>query len=85
MEKFLADENVPPPVIQSQKGKALDVKAVREFVPAGSPDSDVLGLPRREGRILPTFDKHFSNILLYPLRTHPGIIRIPLHPSSPRD
>ena len=71
MEKFLADENVPPPVIQYLKGKGFDAKAVREFVPAGSPDSDVIGVARREGRILPTFDKHFSNILLYPLRTHP--------------
>jgi len=27
-----------------------------------------------------TFDKHFSNILLYPPPTHHGIIRIRIHP-----
>ena len=29
---------------------------------------------------LVTFDKHFSNILLYPPRGHYGIIRIRIHP-----
>jgi predicted nuclease of predicted toxin-antitoxin system len=80
MGRFLTDENIPPFVIQYLKGKGFDVKAIREFVPAGSPDLDVIGVARQEGRILLTFDKHFANILLYPLRTHAGIIRIRLHP-----
>jgi predicted nuclease of predicted toxin-antitoxin system len=80
MERFLADENIPPAVIEYLKSKGFDAKAIREFLPAASPDLDVIGVARQEGGILLTFDKHFSNILLYPLRTHAGIIRIRLHP-----
>ena len=80
MERFLADENIPPAVIDYLQGKGFDVRAIREFVPAGSPDSEVIGVARREGMILLTFDKHFANILLYPLQRHAGIIRIRLHP-----
>ena len=80
MESFLADENIPPAVIDYLQGKGFDVRAIREFVPAGSPDSEVIGVARREGMILLTFDKHFANILLYPLQRHAGIIRIRLHP-----
>ena len=85
MERFLTDENIPPPVIQYLKNKGFDVRATREFVPPGSPDANVIGVARQEERILLTFDKHFANILLYPLRTHAGIIRIRLHPSSAVD
>jgi predicted nuclease of predicted toxin-antitoxin system len=80
MARFLTDENIPPSVIQYLKSKGLDVRAIREFVPAGSPDLEVITVARQEGRILLTFDKHFANILLYPLGTHVGIIRIRLHP-----
>ena len=34
----------------------------------------------REERVLLTLDKHFANILLYPLNSHEGIIRIRIHP-----
>ncbi len=80
MERFLTDENVPPRVVDYLRDKGFDVRAIREFVPAGSSDSEVISIARREERILLTFDKHFANILLYPLRTHAGIIRIRLHP-----
>jgi hypothetical protein len=33
-----------------------------------------------EERILLTFDKHFANILIYPPKSHHGIIRIRIHP-----
>ena len=84
MERFLTDENIPPPVIQYLKSKGFDVRAIREFVPPGSPDAIVLGVARQEERILLTFDKHFANIFLY-LQTHAGIIRIRLHPPLMED
>ena len=80
MIKVLADENIPPAVNDFLTEKGFDVKAVQEFVASGSADSTVIKLAKKEERILLTFDKHFTNILLYPPHTHSGIIRIRLHP-----
>ena len=80
MTKFLADENIPPPVVSFLRSKGFDVKEVRQSITTGASDASVMELARQEGRILLTFDKHFSNILLYPLNTHHGVIRIRIHP-----
>jgi predicted nuclease of predicted toxin-antitoxin system len=80
MIKLLADENIPPAVNSYLKEKGFDVKAVQEFAASGSSDSTVIGLAKQEERVLLTFDKHFTNILLYPPHTYSGIIRIRLHP-----
>jgi len=47
---------------------------------SGKEDSEIITLARGHGRILLTFDKHFANIILYPLESHHGIIRIRIHP-----
>ena len=80
MIKFLTDENIPPAVIDFLKNKGLDVKSTQGMAVLGCSDSLVMELARQEGRILISFDKHFSNILLYPPHTHSGVIRIRLHP-----
>ena len=80
MIKFMADENIPPALIDFLKTKGFDVKATQGSTAPGCPDSVVMGLAQQEERVLLTFDKHFANILLYPPHTHSGIIRIRLHP-----
>jgi predicted nuclease of predicted toxin-antitoxin system len=80
MIKFLADENIPPGVNNFLTEKGFNVKAVQELVASGSADSTVIKLAKKEERVLLTFDRHFTNILLYPPHTHSGIIRIRLHP-----
>jgi len=80
VNKFLADENVPPALIEFLRDKGFDVKDLRDSAISGSSDSLLIDLARQENRVLVTFDKHFGNILLYPLHTHHGIIRIRIHP-----
>jgi hypothetical protein len=80
MTKFLVDENIPTPVASFLRSKGFDVKEVRQSIAAGTPDASIMELAREEERTLLTFDRHFSNILLYPLNTHHGVIRIRIHP-----
>lgn len=77
---FLADENVPPQVIQFLRNKGYKVKEVREENLKGISDVDLINLAKKESRTLITFDKHFGNVLLYPPKKYHGIIRINIHP-----
>jgi len=80
MTKFLVDENVPPPVVDLLREKGFDVKEVRDLSISGTSNGLIMGLARQEQRVLVTFDKHFSDILRYPLDSHFGVIRIRIHP-----
>jgi len=80
MIKLLTDENIPPAFVGFLRNKGYDVKDIRELRVHGASDSFTLDLARQDKRALITFDKHFANILLYPLRSHCGIIRIRIHP-----
>jgi predicted nuclease of predicted toxin-antitoxin system len=60
--------------------KGFSVKDAREVGTPGITDSRIIELARRDERILVTFDRHFANLLLYPLNSHYGIIRIRVHP-----
>ncbi len=80
MIKFLIDENVPPAIIEFLRAKGFDVEYARKSGLSGSGDFELIALARKDGRALVTFDKHFANILLYPLNSHHGVIRIRIHP-----
>ena len=80
MTSFLADENVPPAIVEFLRQKGFDVKEARELGIPGTPDTMIMELTRKERRVLVTVDKHFANLLLYPLDSHYGIIRIRIHP-----
>ncbi|MCJ7791674.1 MAG: DUF5615 family PIN-like protein [Dehalococcoidia bacterium] len=80
MAKFLVDENVPSGVVAFLQKRGFDAKEVRELGIHGGSDAEIMQLARHDERVLITFDKHFSNILLYPLGSHCGIIRIRIHP-----
>jgi predicted nuclease of predicted toxin-antitoxin system len=80
MAKFLVDENVPSGVVSFLQKRGFDAKEVRELGMHGESDAEIMQLAQHDERILVTFDKHFSNILRYPLGSHCGIIRIRIHP-----
>ena len=77
---FLADENVPPKVIEFLRSKGYKVKDVREDNLQGISDNELIHMAEKEGFTLITFDKHFGNILLYLPKEYHGIIRISIHP-----
>jgi predicted nuclease of predicted toxin-antitoxin system len=80
MIRLLADENIPPAVVEFFRERGFDVKDVNEGGFAGASDDEIMLLACREERVLLTFDKHFANILTYPPGSHYGIIRIRIHP-----
>lgn len=80
MISFLIDANVPPAIAEFLQQKGFDVKEVREVEALGISNSRIIELARREERVLVTLDRHFANLLLYPLDSHYGIIRIRIHP-----
>jgi predicted nuclease of predicted toxin-antitoxin system len=59
--RFLADENIPGAAIADLEAAGHDVVWVRIAAP-GTSDRDVLAWAAREGRILLTFDKDFSEL-----------------------
>jgi len=80
MTSFLTDENVPPALTEFLRQKGFDVKEACQLGTPGISDSGIIELARTEKRVLVTFDRHFANLLLYPLDSHYGIIRIRIHP-----
>jgi predicted nuclease of predicted toxin-antitoxin system len=59
--KFLADENVPGPVIDALRQDGLDVTWIRDDA-SGLPDALVLARAQQEARVLITFDKDFGEL-----------------------
>ncbi len=78
--KVLADENIPPPIVEFFRKKGFDIKSLSQGGISGASDKDVMKLACQEQRVLLTFDKHFGNVVLYPLNSHYGVIRIRIHP-----
>jgi predicted nuclease of predicted toxin-antitoxin system len=62
MSQFLANENVPRPVVVAVRNAGVDVAWVAELQP-GADDDAVLALAVSENRVLLTFDKDFGEMV----------------------
>jgi predicted nuclease of predicted toxin-antitoxin system len=80
MVKFLADENIPPVIIEFIRKRGFNIEDVYKIGKPGLSDEGIMEIARAEGRILITFDKHFADIINYPPYSHHGVIRIRIHP-----
>ncbi|MDP2951635.1 MAG: DUF5615 family PIN-like protein [bacterium] len=74
--RLLCDENIPQKFIN----KLLDLRFDAKKVPFGFSDQQVVMLAQREKRALITFDKHFSNSLLYDPQKYAGLIVLRIDP-----
>jgi predicted nuclease of predicted toxin-antitoxin system len=45
-------------------------------------DADILAQAVAQQRILVTLDRHFGDWAVLPLRAHPGVIRVRVHPTT---
>jgi predicted nuclease of predicted toxin-antitoxin system len=72
--RFLTDEDVYPSIVQVLRDLGHDVFDIKEEKLTGIPDGEVYDLAKAQNRILVSMDKDFTNILLYPLGDHWGII-----------
>lgn len=61
MARFLADENIPVPLIDAARLAGFDLAWIGEVAP-GADDYEVLERSCAESRVLITFDKDFGDI-----------------------
>ncbi len=59
-----------------------DVVRASEVGLSRADDADILTLAIVDNRILVTLDGHFGDWAVLPLRAHPGVIRVKVHPTS---
>ena len=72
--RFLADEDVPRPLVKVLRASGYDVAFVLEDA-RGSLDEDHLSRAQREGRVLLTFDKEYGELVFRRgLPAHFGVI-----------
>jgi predicted nuclease of predicted toxin-antitoxin system len=74
--RLLCDENVPHRLASLLESEGFNV--ARPV--SGSDDSEVARKATSAGRVLVTFDKDFSNILLFPPERHAGIVFVRIRP-----
>ncbi len=71
---FLIDEDMPRSLAPALQQAGYDVEDIRDVGLRGKSDPEVFAYAQDHHRILITEDLGFSNILLFPLGTHAGII-----------
>ncbi len=59
-----------------------DVRRASEVGLSRADDAEILAQAIAEHRILVTLDGHFGDWAILPLREHPGVIRVKVHPTS---
>ncbi len=74
---FLADENVPRPVIDRLRADGFTVRAISE-TSAGSPDTEVLTEAHQGGLILITQDQDFGELAILRQLPVAGIVLLEL-------
>ncbi len=79
--RFLADENIPLEVVDGLRERKIDIKSVSLLSP-GAEDIDVLGMARRQNRVLLTFDKDFGELVFKHKIKSSGVLLLRIHPSS---
>lgn len=75
--KFIADENLGIKVPKYLASLGFDIVSVKEIA-QGVPDTDVLELANKEGRILITLDKDFGELVFKEKLIHTGVILLRL-------
>ena len=76
---FIAYANIFVPMVDGLRDMGHDVFDVKEKGMENLSDPEIFRMAQKEGRILVTMDKDFSNILLYPPGEHQGIIVVKLY------
>ncbi len=72
--QFITDANIPKSLVNRLKSDGFDIVDIRDFLSADALDEEVYAEALRQKRTIISRDKHFGNILLYPLDEHYGII-----------
>ena len=71
--KLLLDENIGIIVAAALREKGYDVTSILEDTP-GSTDQEVLGLAKKEKRIVVTLDRDFGSLVFRDSERHVGVL-----------
>ena len=63
--RFLTDENIYPQMVEAIRYLSHDVLDIKEQNLFSIPDRDIIQMAQDTRRILITYDKDFSNILVH--------------------
>lgn len=69
-------------VAQALRREGYDALRVAEAGQDRADDLQIIERAISDGRILVTLDDHFGNWAVLPLRKHPGVIRLKIHPAT---
>ena len=78
--KFLTDESIFSATVSVLRQYGHDVKDIRELGFSGIDNGEVIEVAKKESRILFTVDKHFGNILKFPVGSNPGVVLLRIKP-----
>jgi len=81
--RFLANMNISPETISFLQNEGWDIVRVSDLLPANSPDQEVLGLARKEDKVIITQDLDFSALLALGGYNKPSLITLRLTRSDP--
>jgi len=77
--RLFCDQNIPLETLDFLRSLGYDVLSTRDVGMSRVDDEEVLQYAIREDRALLTFNADFSDLRVFPVGTHSGIIRLRLH------
>src|SRR4030042_2462208 len=80
--KLYLDQMFRVDVAQALREEGYDVLRATEIQHNRADDQQILARAINENRLLVTLDEHFGDWVVLPLRQHPGVIRIKIHPAT---
>jgi len=80
--RLFLDQMLRREVAEALRNDGHDVFRASDVGQARADDYQILQKTVSEGRILITLDEHFGNWVVLPLRTHPGVIRLKINPTT---
>jgi predicted nuclease of predicted toxin-antitoxin system len=80
--RLYLDQCLRVEVAQALRREGDDVVRAAEVGQQRADDFKILQCAISDGRVLVTLDEHFGNWAVLPLREHPGVIRLKIHPAT---
>ena len=72
--RFLADMNISPLTVNVLADEGMDIVRVSTLLPPSASDESILGLARRQGRVVITQDTDFSALLVLGGYDRPSLV-----------
>ena len=80
--RIYLDQMIHCDVAEELSNSGFDVLRAQEVGQARADDKKILDFAIKTERLLITLDEHFGDWIVLPLRRHPGVIRLKIHPTT---